>query len=156
MRAHTHACLCNRARSSVVALLHPTLTPPTRLSPRFPCKKPMQSVPSSSEDRAMLFLSSMNHFGKMSLCAELPRQFGMFLHSALLSILAELALLRFPAKKTSGPVRRTEPDSESSSVSKKNKPLRNTVIISCLAVDSRESYSEKSTGEFFDWCFQRT
>lgn len=39
----------------------------------------------------------------MSLWTELPQQIGMFLHSVLLSILAELVVLRSPAKKTSGP-----------------------------------------------------
>lgn len=39
----------------------------------------------------------------MSLWTELPQQIGMFLHSVLLSILAELVVLRSPSKKTSGP-----------------------------------------------------
>lgn len=49
----------------------------------------------------------------MSLWTELPWQFGMFLHSALLSILAELAVLHFTAKKTSGPIQQAKPVSES-------------------------------------------
>lgn len=48
------------------------------------------------------FLSSVNHFGKMSFWTELPQQIGMFLHSVLLSILAELVVLHSSAKKTSG------------------------------------------------------
>lgn len=58
------------------------------------------------------FLSSVNHFGKMSLWTELPRQFGMFLLSALLSILAELAALHYTAKKTSGPIQQAKSDSD--------------------------------------------
>lgn len=54
----------------------------------------------------------MNHLGKMSLWTELPEQFGMFLHSALLSILAELAVLHFTAKKTSCPIEQAKPVSE--------------------------------------------
>lgn len=41
----------------------------------------------------------------MSRWTELPLHFGMLLLSALLSILAELAVLHLTAKKTSGPLK---------------------------------------------------
>lgn len=58
-----------------------------------------ESSTSSSQDKDSALPSSVNHFGKMSLWIELPQQFGMLLHSALLSALAELAVLRVSLAK---------------------------------------------------------